>query len=295
MEGMELEDVAAELYAVHPGDFIEVRDERAKQAKTDGDKALAAQITKLRRPTAAAWLVNLLVREHPDELDGLLDIGGALRQAQLSLSGEELRKLSTQRHKVVNAMARRAVAAASDRGHKASPAAIEEVRQTLQAALADPDTADQVRAGRMLTSATYSGFGPARLTVVRGGGAPAKKTAATPKKTERPAPPGPDPLVIAKAQADLDTVVDELATASSAADTERAAAEVADEAARAAATRVQDLRTDLRQAERDEQSAQRTRDSARRTAKASERERGKVQRKVDEAQFTLERAQKGRR
>lgn len=291
---MELEDVAEELYAVPPGDFIGIRDERAKQAKADGDKALAAEITKLRRPTAAAWLVNLLVREHPDELDGLLDLGGALRQAQLSLSGEELRQLSTQRHKVVNAMARRAVAAAADRGHQASPAAIEEVRQTLQAALADPDTADQVRAGRMLTSATYSGFGPARLTVVRGGAAPVKKAAPAPKKPATP-PPGPDPKVVAKAQAALDAVTAELADAAQTADTERAAADEADQAAKNAAARVQELRTELRQAERDEQSTQRTRDSARRTAKASERERGKVQRKVDEAQFALERAQKGRR
>ena len=62
----ELDDVADDLYAGPPGEFIARRTAAAKAARSDGDRELAAAIGELRKPTVSAWLVNLLVRDDPD-------------------------------------------------------------------------------------------------------------------------------------------------------------------------------------------------------------------------------------
>ncbi|MFV0138119.1 hypothetical protein ACLGIH_34035 [Streptomyces sp. HMX87] len=64
---MDLETVSDELYGLRPGDFTAARNERAKAARSAGDRELAEQIRRLRRPTLAAWAGNLLVRQQPDE------------------------------------------------------------------------------------------------------------------------------------------------------------------------------------------------------------------------------------
>ena len=61
---MSIEDVAAELYGLAPEEFTAARNARAKGAKAGGDAELAAQVQSLRKPTAGAWLLNQLVRQH---------------------------------------------------------------------------------------------------------------------------------------------------------------------------------------------------------------------------------------
>ncbi|MFI9549933.1 hypothetical protein ACIHAR_39560 [Streptomyces sp. NPDC052016] len=72
---MDLDAVADELYALPPGEFTAARDEHAKAARATGDRELADQTRRLRRPTQAAWASNLLVREDPDEVERLLQLG----------------------------------------------------------------------------------------------------------------------------------------------------------------------------------------------------------------------------
>ena len=88
---MELDEVADELYAVPPEDFIALRKERQDAAKADGDKALAKEIGALPKPSAAAWVANLLVREHREEIEGLVELGTLLRDAQENLAGDALK------------------------------------------------------------------------------------------------------------------------------------------------------------------------------------------------------------
>ncbi|MFC9999294.1 hypothetical protein [Nocardia sp. NPDC127526] len=163
---MNLEEVAAELYGVPPGEFVAVRTERAQQARDGGDKALATAIGTLRRPTVAAWAVNLLAREAGEDVGALLEVGDALREAQRRLSGEQLRTLTTQRQQVVNALTRKAGELAAAHGQRPSESVLRDVGSTLQAALADPEVAEQVRAGTLTAAASYEGFGPAALVAV---------------------------------------------------------------------------------------------------------------------------------
>src|SRR2546430_13318330 len=113
---MNLEQVAAELYALAPAAFTAARDEQASQARASGDADLAGAIRKLRRPTVSAWLVNLLAREDGGQVDDLLELGRSLREAQRALDGDRLRGLSTQRRRLVAALTQGAQRLAAQAG-----------------------------------------------------------------------------------------------------------------------------------------------------------------------------------
>ena len=73
-----------------PTEFIALRKERQDAAKADGDKALAKEIGALPKPSAAAWVANVLVREHREEIENLVELGTLLREAQENLAGDQL-------------------------------------------------------------------------------------------------------------------------------------------------------------------------------------------------------------
>ncbi len=156
-----LDAVADELYALPPDAFVPARDDRVAAAKEAGDRALARAVARLRRPTRAAWLANLLARHRAEQLDELVALARALAQAQQELDGGTLRALSTQRHRAVAAMARDAGRLAAGQGEPVTDALLRELQGILDAALVDPAVAEEVRAGRLTKSVRYSGFGPA--------------------------------------------------------------------------------------------------------------------------------------
>ncbi|MEV5139655.1 hypothetical protein AB0K71_17745 [Streptomyces syringium] len=176
---MDLQSVTEELYGLHPQDFTAARGRHVAAARTAGDRALARQIQTLRRPTLSAWASNLLVRARPDEVTSLLALGEGLRQAHRDLDGGQLRELSRQQHVVVSALAREArKLAAEAAGHPVSEEVQREVAETLHAALADPQAAQQWAAGRLPKPlAAPVGFTPAE-----GGASPAP----APSLRERP-------------------------------------------------------------------------------------------------------------
>ena len=76
--------------------------------------AIAAAIGKLRKPTSAAWVANLLARERSGEVHDLIELGAALSAAHASLDGATLQALSRQRHQVVHALVQQARALGRD-------------------------------------------------------------------------------------------------------------------------------------------------------------------------------------
>lgn len=113
---MTLDDVADELYGLDPGEFVEARTKHVKAAREDNDRTLAAEIGKLRKPTTVGWLVNLISRNLSEDLDALLALGESLRDAQRHLSGQDLRRLTTQRQQVVRSLAHKSGEIAASRG-----------------------------------------------------------------------------------------------------------------------------------------------------------------------------------
>lgn len=142
---MDLRDVAGELYAAAPADFIAKRNAAAAGA----DKPTAKQIKTLRKPSASAAAINALVREHPDLVGDVLDIGSRMRDAFASRDRAEIRALTQERQRLLQR--------ATD-GLDLSPAVQREVEETLQAAVIDPAAAAAVRSGMLVRSLESTGL-----------------------------------------------------------------------------------------------------------------------------------------
>ena len=151
MPGDALDEVAAELYGLLPDEFTAARNERSRAARGE-DRDLAARINDLRRPSPPAWLVNQLVRHRPDDVDALLELGAELRAAQDDLDAPQLAQLTKQRRQLVSALARAAGSLADELGNPVRGPVLDEVAQTLQAALSDVAATAAVRTGRLVRS-----------------------------------------------------------------------------------------------------------------------------------------------
>lgn len=213
---------AEALYALDLGDFTPTRDARAKDLRAE-DRDLAAAVKALRKPSTAAWVVNLLVRRETEQVDQLLEVGAALRRAQAGLDADQLRALTRERRQVTAAVTTRARALARERGHKVTDAVAEQVEATLTAAMLDEGCGAAVRSGMLLTALETTG-----VDTVDAAGAVAVPQAighaATPVEDEPPGPPDlhvvPDPDAdrkareearerLEEAQAELDRAVAE--------------------------------------------------------------------------------------
>ncbi|MFJ8576939.1 hypothetical protein [Micromonospora sp. NPDC093277] len=167
-------ELVQRLYATPPDRFVAARDAAVAEARRAGDPKAAREIGRLRRPTVAAWLVNLLAIRRPELVADLAQLAESLRVAQRELRGGKLRELSAQRRAVVGALVGevRKLAAAEPEAPPAGKLPLAEVEATLNAALSDTEVAEQIRAGRLLRSTHYAGFGEVprpQLRLVTGG------------------------------------------------------------------------------------------------------------------------------
>jgi hypothetical protein len=153
-----LDEVAQELYALPPGDFVAARNEHARQAREAGDRALADALRKLRRPTQSAWLVNLLLRERRDLVVELVEVGAEFRGERLTR--DRLHELSSRRRELLHRLEVDAQLLSERAGMQLTADRAREVEATLSAAVADQDAAQQVLGGRLATPLSYSGLGP---------------------------------------------------------------------------------------------------------------------------------------
>ncbi|MGZ4436313.1 MAG: hypothetical protein ACXVW6_01650 [Nocardioidaceae bacterium] len=244
-----LPTVADALYALPPGEFTPARDAEAKAVRADGDRELAEAIKRLRKPAAAAWVVNMLMRHRYDEMVQVLDLGASLRQAQSDLDGDALRELTRQRRRLIGAVAGDGRALARDLGVKVSESVVRQVEQTLHAAMVDTDAAAAVRTGLLVEPLAPAGMGslkvadaadhtalgalaagtrPARPAGPGGTGGRGRLLSVVPERTEEPAAPEEDTSA-ADAEARR---AEELARKQAAADEELAEAEEALDKAR---------------------------------------------------------------
>jgi DNA repair exonuclease SbcCD ATPase subunit len=149
--------IAQELYGVGLSEFTPNRNARAKELKND-DVMLSKQVAALRKPSPAAWIVNVLARERAEDIEELVALGGAMRGAQEDLDRDALTRLGKQRRNAVAALLTAAKELGAERGQKLSASVASEVEQTLQAATVDLDAAAAVLSGRLIRSLDASGF-----------------------------------------------------------------------------------------------------------------------------------------
>jgi hypothetical protein len=155
----EFDALADELYALRPDAFAAARDEHVRKARAEGRQALARELGRLRKPTQSAWLINLLWRDQREVMEQLFELALDLSRAQAEAAGPELRALTTQRRELEAALLRRANALAEQAGVRINESVAREAQETLAAALASPELAEEVRTGRLVKPASYAGFG----------------------------------------------------------------------------------------------------------------------------------------
>ena len=144
----EFDSIAAELYSGAPGDFVSARNARAKQM---ADVDVAARIRALRKPTTAAWVVNLFAQERAQQLQEALQLAAALREAQADLDAPTLAKLSRDRRALTGRLAEDAAELARAHGAHITAATLDAVQRTISAAFFDPGAAAAVASGRLTT------------------------------------------------------------------------------------------------------------------------------------------------
>jgi hypothetical protein len=151
-------EIADELYALPLAEFTPARDARAKELK---GTPLAARVKALRKPSTAAWVVNLLVRRDTAQVEQVLTVGAALREAQASMSAEELRALSRQRRQLTAAVTTGARRLAREEGARVTEAVADQVEATLTAAMVDERCGLALRSGMLTAALTSTGLDPA--------------------------------------------------------------------------------------------------------------------------------------
>lgn len=200
----ELLEVADELYALPLAEFTPARDARVRALK---GTPLAARVKALRKPATAAWVVNLLVRREAAQVDQVLSVGAALREAQQAMSAGELRTLTKQRRQVTAAVTSQARRLAGDEGLRVTEAVAEQVEATLTAAMVDEACGRALRSGLLVTALHTTGVEPMDPADLAGAIAVPEALGfeATAREAAVPGPPDlhvvPDPDRAAKALA----------------------------------------------------------------------------------------------
>lgn len=177
------------LYAVEPDEFMALRKSVVAEVKASGDAATAKEIGQLRKPSLAAWALNIVARERVSVIEALADVGERMRGAQSRMDTAALTGMRGERDAALAALVEAAVEVAGERERRLSPAVLDTVRATGIAALADESAQSAVASGQLTRALSYSGFGEvdlsdavartaggAILTVIRGSGAGADES-----------------------------------------------------------------------------------------------------------------------
>ena len=159
-----------DLYREHPSGFVAARDRLAKELRSAGDRDEAERVSKLRRPSAAAWLVNVAALTEPKALKEFAKAAAALEKAQArALEGKDegaakWRAAAAREREAAQAVLEAAEDSAADAGHPATKQALDAVDETLRAAAADPDLRERVVAGRVEREQSAATIGTSGMT-----------------------------------------------------------------------------------------------------------------------------------
>jgi hypothetical protein len=154
--------IAGPLYALPYGEFVAARTAAAKGVSSVGltpaeQRALAADVRALPKPSLAAWAVNMLSTHHPEILRELAELGEAMQAAQSALDAAALRRLAQERRRLLAGAVTTAQVLATQQGRAIGAPVATEVEQTLRAATADPGAAAAVQSGCLLRALSADG------------------------------------------------------------------------------------------------------------------------------------------
>ena len=152
------------LYALPLDEFTRERDELAKRLRKEGDGDAAAEVKELKKPSVAAWAVNQVRRDRPDEVRQLLEVTEELHRvyARLSSAGarERLEEAAEMQRELIRSLVRCASQLLEAGGHPASEATLTKVADTFRAAALDKELREEVSRGRVVKDKRAAGLGP---------------------------------------------------------------------------------------------------------------------------------------
>jgi hypothetical protein len=181
-EDSELDAVRRSLYGGPRATFIERRTELARAARDGGDRREAKRISELRKPSAAAHVVNLLAQADDRSLQELVELGASIRHAMATGDEDATRSLLRGRATALATALHRAREIARVHGESVSAAVAEQITQTLRAAMAGDDAATAARSGTLTDALDEPGFEGVDIE-------PATPQASSPRPATKPSPP----------------------------------------------------------------------------------------------------------
>ena len=158
MSDVTLADVQDDLYGGPADEFVRRRADAVRAAKQRDDRDLAEAIGSLRKPTAAAQVLNSFVRARGAEIDALLDVGTRLRTAVDRGDGDGIRAAMRERGRAVTEVMRSIRAYADDQLEPLSSSVASQVEQSLRAAMTSEEDALQLRRGVLAAALSDSGI-----------------------------------------------------------------------------------------------------------------------------------------
>lgn len=167
-DGTDVDALVDRLFALPLEQFVVARTAAAKEIKASGDAVGAERVARLAKPTVAAWVVNQVARERPDDVAALVSLGDELRDATTDRDRTRIRTLDRLRRERVERVVGELRDAGEVAGRAVSATALDRLAETLTAAVMDPDAGALVRAGRLSQALQHVGFG-----IVDEGGEPA--------------------------------------------------------------------------------------------------------------------------
>ena len=152
------------LYALPLDEFTAERDELAKRLRKEGDAEAADAVKALKKPSIAAWAVNQVQRDRPDEVRELIDVTGELHRVYKKLSSagarERLEEAAEMQRMLIRSLVRCASQLLEAGGHAANDATLQKVADTFRAAALDEDVREQLAHGRVVKERRAAGLGP---------------------------------------------------------------------------------------------------------------------------------------
>ena len=152
------------LYSLSLDEFTAERDELAKRLRKDGDRDSATEVKALKKPSVAAWAVNQVRRDRPEDVRRLLEVTEELHRVYAGLSAagarERLAEAADMQRDLIRSLVRCAEQLLEAGGHRANDATLAKVADTLRAAGLDEDLRERLSAGRVVKEERAAGLGP---------------------------------------------------------------------------------------------------------------------------------------
>jgi len=162
-----------DLYGLPLERFTEERNALVRRLRAEERREEAAEVSKLRKPSVAAWAVNQLVRTQRPAINALFVAGDELQKAQRDLlAGRSdpgaLRTAAESERKALDQLNQTARGLLSSAGQELTGAKLEQVSETLHAAALDEEARNQVRDGCLHRELRHIGLGAVGATVAGG-------------------------------------------------------------------------------------------------------------------------------